>query len=114
VARTWPTLARELGERFASQFAAYAGPSALPEFGGPLADGRAFARWLAQRGQLPAACRSQVFAVDLRFAQTPHGLVRRRWPGIRVAFMRRSLILGLRLPWLGERWLRIPTFFGSG
>lgn len=77
-ARAWPGLARALGGRFGKVFAAYAGAAPLPRQGGPLADGRAFARWLAARGKLPEAGRLQALAVDLRYANNPDGLALRR------------------------------------
>lgn len=109
-ARAWPGLARALGGRFGKVFAAYAGAAPLPRQGGPLADGRAFARWLAARGKLPEAGRLQALAVDLRYANNPDGLALRRGPTCRAAWLRRSrrLILAVRLPWLGEHWLSIP------
>jgi hypothetical protein len=113
-ARAWPGLAQALGPRFGGLFAAYAEAVTLPHQGGPLADGRAFAGWLAARGELPEAARLQAMAVDLHYAATRTGLVPRRRPTVRVAWLRRSrrLIVAVRLPWLGERWLSIPP--GSG
>jgi hypothetical protein len=109
-ARAWPGLARALGRRFGGLFAAYAEAAALPRQGGPLADGRAFARWLAARGELPEAGLLQALAVDLRHTGTPDGLAPRRWPTCKAAWLHESrrLIIAVRLPWLGERWLSIP------
>src|SRR5438045_684924 len=53
VAKAWSLLAQALGGSFAEVFAVYAKDNMLPERSGPLADGRAFARHLAARGQLP-------------------------------------------------------------
>jgi hypothetical protein len=110
VARAWPGLASGLGTRFAERFAAYALTSPLPRHGGPCADGRAFARWLAARGELPDAGRLQALGIDVRYRLTPSGLVARRGPVLRVALLRRPrrLIVAMRLPWLGERWWRLP------
>ena len=103
-------LARALDHRFAELFAAYAEAAPLPRTGGPLADGRAFARWLAARNELPEAGRLQALAVDLRFAAGPDGLVPQRWPTCKIAWLSQSrrLIAALRLPWLGEYWLKVP------
>jgi hypothetical protein len=110
VARAWPGVAAALGDRFGECFRAFAGTSPPPAAGGPLADGRAFLRWLAAREELPEAGRLQALAVDLRFAEGPNGLAPRRWPALKIALLRnpRRLVIGLRLPWLGERWLSFP------
>jgi hypothetical protein len=104
VARAWPGLAGVLDERFT----AFTASTPLPRDGGPLADGRAFVRWLG--GAAPAACRLQALAVDLRYARTAGGLVARRGPVLKVVVLPepRRLVLALRLPGLGERWLTIP------
>jgi hypothetical protein len=109
-ARAWPGLARALGCRFGGLFAGYAESATLPRRGGPLADGRAFARWLAVRGELPDAGRIQALAIDLRFMSTPDGLACRRWPTWQSAWLRQSgrLMVAVWLPWLGEHWMRIP------
>jgi hypothetical protein len=57
------------------------------------------------------AVRLQAMAVDLRRATvTAAGLERRRFPVFKAALFHnpRRLIVGLGLPWLGERWLTIP------
>jgi hypothetical protein len=109
-ARAWPVLAGALGARFAVEFAAFAAAVPQPRHGGPLADGRAFARWLAEAGTLPDAVRPQLLAVDLRYAGSADGLRPRRAPCLKVALLRRPcrLVLGVWLPWLGARWLTIP------
>jgi hypothetical protein len=103
-------LARALGPRFGELFTAYAEASTLPRDGGSLADGRAFARWLATRGVLPEAGRRQALAVDLRYSVGANGLVPRRWPTCKVAWLRQSrrLIVAAWLPWPGEYWLSLP------
>jgi hypothetical protein len=110
VARTWAGLARTLGRRFSELFAAYAGTVSIPHTGGPLADGRSFARWLAARGELPEANLLQVMAVDLRYTLTPGGLIARRGLALRAVLLNRPrrVVLALRLPWLGVYWLSIP------
>lgn len=110
VARAWPAVARSLGEEYRELFAAYADTKPLPQRAGPLADGRGFAHWLSGRGLLPEAARVQALAVDLEFASTEAGLVPRRGVTIKAAWLRqpRRLVLAVRLPWLGERWLVVP------
>ena len=110
VARAWPGLAEELGAHYAERFAAYASLTPLPSSGGPLADGRVFVDWLERRGERLDGCRLQAMAVDLRHARTANGLVPRRGASLRIARLGnpRRLVVGLRLPWLGERWLQLP------
>jgi hypothetical protein len=110
VARAWPGMAAGLGRRFARLFGAYAEEAAPPRKGGPLADGRAFARRLAAQGELPESGRLQALTVDMRYAGGPDGLVPRKWPSCKVAWLQQSLrlIVVVWLPWLGEHWLSIP------
>jgi hypothetical protein len=110
VARTWPGMADALGDRFAERFAAFAATTPLPRHGGPLADGHAFARWLASAGELPAAVRLHLLAVELRYAVRSDGLVPRRGPALKAVLLRqpRRLVIAVRMPWLGERWFTIP------
>ncbi len=109
-ARAWPMLGAALGQRFDELFQTYSQDHLLPRDGGPLADGRGFARWLAQIGELPEAGRVEAAAVDLRFVSRPAGLFPRRGWACTAAFLKESrrLLLGFRLPYLGERWLSIP------
>ncbi len=109
MARAWPSLAGALGDRFGLLFAAFAAATRPPRHGGPLADGRAFARALAAWGELPEAARVEVMAVDLRHAPHPDGLTPRRWPSLAVALLHRPrrLVLAARLPRLNERWIAI-------
>ena len=110
VARAWPVLAGAMGERFDERFTAYAEEMPLPRSGGPLADGRAFARWLAARGELPGAARPEVLGVDLQFRASPEGLVRRRGPALKAVFLvrPRRLLVAVQLPGLGARWFMLP------
>lgn len=110
VAKSWPSLARALGENFAPRFATFAERTPPPEFGGALADGRKFARWLAARGELPEGGRVEVLITDLRYALHRNGLIPRRWPTFKWARLAqpRRLLLAFRVPWLGERLFRIP------
>jgi hypothetical protein len=109
VARAWPALAAGLGEDFRERFARFAAGVPLPHEGGPLADGRAFARWLARAGELSDAGRLEALAVDLRYRAHAGGLVPRRGPALAWARLRepRRLVVAVRLPWLGERWLML-------
>jgi hypothetical protein len=109
-AQSWPALSRALEERFADQFAEFAAQTPLPGRGGPLADGRAFARHLAAHRELPDAARLEVLVVDLRFVSIPAGLLPRRGVVVKATFLRQSrrLVLAVRLPLLGEKWLSVP------
>lgn len=87
VARAWPGLRAMLGAELRARFATYVSHARLPEQGGPLADGRAFVRWLA--GQMPLAddVALQVLSVDQRWRQTARGLVPRRGPRVGFAWL---------------------------
>jgi hypothetical protein len=122
-ARAWPELARALSNRWGGLFARYANASPLPSSGGPLADGRAFARWLAACGLLPEAGRLQALAVDLEYSTGPEGLVPRKWPALRGSVLAESgwLLAAAWMPWLGACWLglapgrrRPDTLFPDG
>lgn len=104
----WPGLASPAREHFD----AYAAENPLPRNGGPLADGRRFAAWLNQRGEMPDRCRLQVLSVDLRYISIANGLRPRCWPALKAIVLRRPrrLIIGVWLPWLGEKWLRFPLW----
>jgi hypothetical protein len=110
VAKAWPILTRVLGERFEGRFAAFAIATPLPLNGGPLADGRNFAHFLAAARELPEEARLELMAVDLNYAATKRGLLPRRSFAVRLACLGRArrLVLGIRLPWFGVRWLSIP------
>jgi hypothetical protein len=110
VAHAWPRLADALGHRFVERFDAFAATTPMPQTGGPLADGRAFYRWLAVTGDAPEACRLQALAVDLRYVATSAGLVARRGPMLKIVRLRqpRRLVMAMRMPGLREFWLNIP------
>jgi hypothetical protein len=110
VMRAWPSLAQALGPRLVELFEGYARGEALPVLGGPIADGRAFVRWLASRGELPDAGLLEAMALDLRYRATAQGLVARRLLGFQIAWLPKSrrLVVALWLPLLGEHWLRLP------
>jgi hypothetical protein len=61
---------------------------------------------------LPEVGLLQALAVDLRYASNSDGLVARRWLTCRLAWLRHSrrLVVGVWLPWYGERWLSIPLW----
>jgi hypothetical protein len=114
VAKAWPFLTTALADRFAPCFAAFAASTPLPEIGGPLADGHAFSRFLSARGEFPEEARLEAINVDLRFASTKRGLVPRRGFTLRLALdQRRRFMLGIRIPWLGVRWLRLFSSLGG-
>jgi hypothetical protein len=106
VGRAWSSLRRALGARFLDQFAGFATTAAIPSCGGPLADGRAFVRVLAERGELPDEGRLEALAVDLRYAAVRDGLVPRRLPTVRIGWFPRrcGLVVAVYVPWLGEYW----------
>src|SRR5271155_3374517 len=67
VARVWPKLAEILGSAYNESFTRYAAVQPLPGCAAPLADGRAFLRWLdGQKPLCDAAC-LEALAFDLRF-----------------------------------------------
>jgi hypothetical protein len=111
-AQAWPALAKALGDAFSPRFADYAASTTIPRCGGPLADGRAFARFLAGTGDLPDPGRAQAFWVDLQFYEH-EGLKSRRGLAFAVALLRdsRRLLLGARIPRLGVRCLSLPIGF---
>jgi hypothetical protein len=109
-AHTWPALAQALGERFVDCFTAYAAATPYPQHGGPLADGRALVRYLAQRDELPDEGRLEALRVDLHHVPCAGGLVPRRGVVLKAAWLRRArrLVLAVRLPWLGAWWWSLP------
>lgn len=109
-AHAWPALATDLGESYVARFADFAAETPLAREGGPLADGRAFAGWLAQRNLLGDAAAAECFRVDLRFRTTGTGLVRRRWPCFLIALLPSGAgrLIGLRIPAIGQWVFRWP------
>jgi hypothetical protein len=101
VAITWPALARTLGPDFTARFLAYAASQPRPAEGA-LADGLAFARALEARGQLPGMVRVERLLAQARLSNSP----------IRVAATVASppwrLVMTVRAPLLGERWVTFP------
>jgi hypothetical protein len=106
VARVWPALARSLGEQWEPRFREFARRTPLPESGGPLADGRAFAREL---DDLSDEARMEMLSVDLHWKRRGNGLVLRRGPALKATRLRQAgrLMIAVRLPWLGERWVSL-------
>lgn len=111
VRRAWPGLARALGDdAFARRFAAFAARSPLPAAGGAFADGRAFAAALARDGALPDAGALEAFSFDL----VSGAALARGAPERRLAYAvlreRGRIVLGLRVPGLGNvtASIRVP------
>jgi len=110
VARVWPGLTKALGPAFTERFTAFAASTPLPQHGGALADGRAFAAALGRQGLLPDAGRMEAHLVDLHYKRLPHGLMPRRGPAMRMVRLRNSrrICIGVRLPWWGVGQLFLP------
>ena len=102
VARAWPVLAAELGEDFTGRFLAFAAGRPPPARGGALADGLAFARDLAGRGRLPGDARVEGLLAAGHLSASPARLA------ATLAGPPRRLVVTVRLPGLGDRWLSLP------
>jgi hypothetical protein len=102
VARAWPGLTVELGEDFTGRFLAFAAARPPPARGGALADGLAFADALARQGRLPANARVEAMLAAARLSTCPARLA------ATLAGPPRRLVVTVRLPALGERWLSLP------
>jgi hypothetical protein len=102
VARAWPLLAAELGGDFTGRFLAFAAGRPPPARGGALADGLAFARALARDGHLPANARPEAMLAAARLSTRPARLA------AAVAGPPHRLVVTVRLPGLGDRWLSLP------
>ena len=109
VALSWPALAAALGDQFSELFGRYAGSHPPPRDEKSLSDGREFARFLAQHGNLSDAGQIEAAVVDVRYASGASGLSRRRGPAAVVRFLHeaRELAIGIRVPFCGEWWFRI-------
>jgi hypothetical protein len=110
VARVWPKLVEILGGAFTEAFMQYAAAHPLPACAAPLADGRAFLRWLdGQKPLCDAAC-IEALAFDLRYVVTPTTLRPRRGFALKSVKVHDApgRLIGVRVPWLGARWWRIP------
>lgn len=108
VAHAWPRLARALGPMFDARFAAYARLSATPE-SGPLVDGRAFARMLERAGELTDEARCERLAFDARYKRCGKRRIARRRFAVGATRLKSSarLVIVIRLPLVGERWLKL-------
>lgn len=111
IARAWPRLARALGPELAAEVERHARRLPSAPASGPLGDGRALARSLAAEGRLPWEGRLELLAADLRYRWPAGGRRLPRRAGAAVAWRRSpaGLVVAVRLPGLGERWLRLPT-----
>lgn len=103
----WPSLAGSLPDAPA-RFDAWALAHELAPGDTPLEDGARFARWLAAKGELPDAGRLELAGFELRWRRGPLGLAPRRL-AVRALRAGGRLVLALRLPGLGERWLSTPA-----
>jgi hypothetical protein len=110
LARAWPNIAKILGAIYVERFTSYAQANPLPLGGSTLADGREFLRWLAAQAPPGDAARIEALAFDLRWKPTLLGLARRRGIAVKIVKLRETpvLVIAVRLPWLGERWWRVP------
>ena len=104
VANAWPSLRAMLGDDFRETFAAYAAAASLPAHGGALADGRRFVRFIARQLRLSDDARLQALAIDAQYRETDAGLVRRRIPALRAAWLRNR---GCAVIAVGDRRFRL-------
>ncbi len=111
LARSWPTLVQRIGNKYVEQFTEYGKSHPLPASANSLADGRAFLAWLAAKEPPTDALRIEALAYDMRWRETPLGLCRRGGSAVKLARLPQSgkWVLGLRLPWSGERWWGLPA-----
>jgi hypothetical protein len=105
-ARAWPMLARCLGGRYAERFRAFAALTPPPGEGGPLADGRAFAR-AVPLDELDGDARRELLLVDLLWRPTRLGLRPRRGFALKGARIGGRWVIGLRVPGLGARLIAL-------
>jgi hypothetical protein len=101
-ARAWPALAAELGQDFTPAFLEHASRQPPPARGGALADGLALADALARRGRLSGNARVERLAARARLSPSPARLA------ATLAGPPRRLVVAVRLPGLGDRWLTLP------
>jgi hypothetical protein len=102
VARAWPALAAEPGEDFTGRFLAEAARRPPPARGGALADGLAFAGALARTRRLSGNARVERMLAAARLSTRPVRLA------MTAAGPPRRLVVTVRAPGLGERWLSLP------
>jgi hypothetical protein len=110
IAKAWPRLARALGPALGAEVERHVRRLPSAPASGPLGDGRALARALAAEGRLPWEGRLELLASEVRYRWPADGrrLVRRA--GAAAAWRRSpaGLVVAVRLPGLGERWLSLP------
>lgn len=106
VAKSWPALS--LDPQFTQQFLSYAA-GRPPPVGGALADGLAFADRLARASKLRGEAKVEWLAARARLRRT-RGYQPRRGPflGATIAGPPRRLVVLVRAPALGERWISVP------
>jgi len=102
VARAWPVLAADLGEDFTGRFLADTARRPPPATGGVLADGLTFARSLARQGRLSPNARVEAMLAAAHLSARPLRLA------ATLAGPPRRLVVTVRAPGLGERWLTVP------
>ena len=112
VAKAWPALARALGPRLAETMRARAAAHPPPASGGAVVDGLALLTRRARRG-LPVEARVEHLARRAEFTVRRGRLRRRRLFAGAVLLRRpRRLLLALRIPGLGLRWVRVGASRG--
>jgi len=112
---SWSTLREAVGTDFDELYQRYAKERPLPRYGGPLADGRLFLRWLDSGGRrrLPNQVRLQELGLDLRFELSDEGFKPRgrKFAACWTVFRGPPrIVLGLRFPPFGDRWLAFPPW----
>jgi hypothetical protein len=110
IAKAWPRLARALGPDLAAEVERHLRRLPSAPASGPQGDGRALARSLAAEGRLPWEGRLELLAAELRFRWPADGRRLPRRAGVAAAWRWSpfALVFALRLPGVGERWLRLP------
>jgi hypothetical protein len=103
VAQAWPALAKMAGHEFETLFREFANTTLLPAEGGPLADGRAFADFLARSKPPTDDVIREMLQTDLRFVRSARGLNHRRWPTFQIVYLPQSrrVLVGVYMPRLG-------------
>ncbi len=107
VAKAWPALVPELGERFDERFDAFARGAAAPASGGGVADGLAFVLTLEGAGRLGDDARVELLFARARFARGAGTARARRGAFLGAIVLRepRRLLVVVRLPRGGPRSL---------
>jgi hypothetical protein len=109
--RAWPAIAGSLGAAYLDHFTRYAQARPLPPSGSALLDGRVFLDWLDAASLLTDKMRIERLTFDLHYVITPIGPRRRHGFALKTAKLRETptRLIAAHVPWLGERWWRIPT-----